>query len=639
MRTPVRYKPSAFASILFSFLLLASQTAILGQQRGTPTTSGVQSGPISDPQPDPGDIGTAAVTGTSVAGATISGGAATPYPILVPIAGLTGNVSKVTVTINDLTHTAVRDVDILLVAPTDDTRNLTILSDIGGGAASVSNIDLTLDDAAATNLPGGGTPVTGTFKPTDCDGNTGGACEGTGAEDAFPAPAPAVTNEPAGAGTATFASVFNGMTAAEANGNWRVYIVDDSVGVEGGTVGQISITIQEAAVPLSAGSLIISEYRTRGSGGAGDEFVELYNTTANPIIVAATDGSAGFSVASSTGIRCTIPNLTNIPAGGHFLCTGTAYSLASYAASNAPMATGLNDALGIALFNTANTANYSTTTRLDAVGPTSEANTLYREGAGVAAIATPPSTQYTFYRDLCNLGANNRCTAATGSAGNYGGGAGKPKDTGDNAADFLFADVVPTSTTAGQRLGAPGPENLASPIQRNAGTQEFLIDATVASSLAPNRVRNSTPSPGSTTQPLGTLSIRRRYVNNTGAPITSLRFRITNITTAPTPAAATGIADVRAITTPADVVITGVMDPATCASIGTPGTPQCSVTVKATTLENAAEQPNGGGFNSSWSVAIPGGSLANGGSIGVNFTLGVVQLGTFRLLLNVEALP
>jgi hypothetical protein len=62
------------------------------------------------------------------------------------------------------------------------------------------------------------------------------------------------------------------------------------------------------------------------------------------------------------------------------------------------------------------------------------------------------------------------------------------------------------------------------------------------------------------------------------------------------------------------------------------------VTVKATTLETPPAQPNDGGYNATMSVTL-GTPLLPGASIDVNFSLGVVQGGTFRFLIIVEALP
>jgi hypothetical protein len=134
----------------------------------------------------------------------------------------------------------------------------------------------------------------------------------------------------------------------------------------------------------------------------------------------------------------------------------------------------------------------------------------------------------------------------------------------------------------------------------------------------------------------GTLSIRRRVQNNTGSTVTRLRFRVIDMTTFPNPGG--GTADLRAITS-SPVVISGINDPATCASTGTPTTAPCQVTAQAVTLEAPPAQPNGGGYNSTLSLALPGPGLANGASVDVNFTLGVVQSGTFRFYIIIEALP
>jgi hypothetical protein len=134
------------------------------------------------------------------------------------------------------------------------------------------------------------------------------------------------------------------------------------------------------------------------------------------------------------------------------------------------------------------------------------------------------------------------------------------------------------------------------------------------------------------------MFIRRRVVNTTGAAVTRLRFRIVDVTTFPTPGA--GTADLRVISS-SDVVISNINDAATCASTGTPATIPCQVTAKATVLETPPLQSNGGGYNSTVAVGTItlGTPLANNASVDVNFALGVVQLGTFRFKLIIEALP
>lgn len=397
-----------------------------------------------------------------------------------------------------------------------------------------------------------------------------------------------------------------------------------------------------------AGTLLISELRTSGPGTSGtgdadDDFVELYNNTASPVTVNVADGSGGWGVYKS-GAACVdspvlvgvVPNNTTIPAHGHFLLTGSGYSLSNYPAGNngtvATTATGdaqLNATAAspnieadrnVAVFSTANPANISSANRFDAVGFT-PANTgancdLLREGTNLAGAGTGAITaQYSFLRSLTT---------------------GTSQDTNNNSADFL---VVSTTTSAvGSStpvLGAPGPENLTSPVLHTTTINSTLIDACQSTSAAPNRVRNTAPytdpapSAGSGTgaYPLGTLLTRRKFTNNTGGNVTRLRFRIVDITTAIAPA---GIADLRAITTPDTP---GVTISAACGG--------ASVTVRGTTLETPPAQPNGGGLNSTLSTGVVSLAqpLAPGNSVNIQFLLGVKQSGSFRFIIIVEALP
>lgn len=331
------------------------------------------------------------------------------------------------------------------------------------------------------------------------------------------------------------------------------------------------------------------------------------------------------------------------------------YSLASYPAGNGTTATGdatyisdIPDNAGIAIFNTSVAANFTLANRLDAVGSTSEANTDYKEGTGYPAL-TPFSIDYSFYRKIVGT-----CTNAPNNCGLVGGSfpvsgmTGFPQDTNNNAVDFIFVDTNGTSAGAGQRLGVPGPENLSSPVQRNDTVNGVLLDTTVLSSKAPNRQRDGgafcappnpvvppcVPAQNST---FGTLSIRRRFTNNTGGNVTRLRFRIIDQTTFP---AVSGVADLRNRTSSA-VVIATINDPATCAAKIPPEAAPCSVTVQGTTLEEPPSQPNGTGYNSTLSAGVV--TLATpilpGESINLQWVLGVQQTGNFRFYVNIEALP
>jgi hypothetical protein len=375
------------------------------------------------------------------------------------------------------------------------------------------------------------------------------------------------------------------------------------------------------AQTATAGQLLISEFRVRGPSGANDEFIEIYNNIGSDHTVTALSGT-GYGVAASDGTtRCSIPNGTVIPAGGHYLCTNsTNYSLNGYASGDATYTTDIPDNAGIAIFNN-NTGggSYVLANRIDAVGSTSEANVLYKEGAGYPAL-TPFSIDYSWLRDTCGKGGAvnllGPCTITT------------PKDTNSNSIDFYFVDTNGTSAGGGQRLGAPGPENLASPILRNSTIGGALLDTCVASSAAPNRVRDFTSDPANNST-FGTLDIRRTFTNATGGNVTRLRFRVIDLDTFP---AASGFADLRPRTSTSLVV---TVDRPPC------GSGSSNITVQGSTLEQPPSQPNGGGFNSSWSAGVVtlGTPLGNGASIDIRFLLGIQQAGNFRIYLNIEALP
>lgn len=355
--------------------------------------------------------------------------------------------------------------------------------------------------------------------------------------------------------------------------------------------------------------LIISEFRLRGPNGANDEFVEIYNNSGAAHKVKTTDGSAGYAVVASDGMtRFVIPNNTVIPGRGHYLgVNSVGYSLSSYPAGNGKTATGdktytmdIPDNFGVALFRTANPANFTLAKRLDAVGTDTEANTLYKEGTGYPQL-TPFSIDYSFYRDLSN---------------------GFPKDTNNNAADLVFVDSNGTSAGAGQRLGVAAPENLSSPIRRKGTQAVSPVDPETCLGCAANRVRDFTSDPANNST-FGTISIQRTFTNNTASKITRLRFRVTDITTFPSPS---GTSDLRPRTSSSVVI-----------SLASGGT----ATVKGTTLEQPPSQPNGGGFNSSFIVdsVTPAAPIQPGATIKVRFLFGIQQTGKYRIALNAEALP
>jgi len=373
-----------------------------------------------------------------------------------------------------------------------------------------------------------------------------------------------------------------------------------------------------------AASLIISEFRLRGSAGANDEFVELYNNSDSPINVCTADRSGAWTVAAwsssdaSARVVFSIPYGTVILARGHYLGVNVGaggYSLASHpggagtsAAGDATYNTDLDDDSGIALFKTANPDNFTSANRLDAAGFSGATPELYREGAGLTPVGSRDGN-HTFVRKMTSS---------------------LPQDTANNGSDFLFLATDGAIYGGVQAaLGAPGPENLASPVQRNDDIKASLIDQLQSSGDPPNSVRKQCPEAEecvATRSQLGTFSIRRRWTNQTGASVTRLRFRVVDVTTFPSADPAT-TADLRVISSAdlAGVQITG----------------GSTITVYGTTLEEPPNQPLGGGWNSTVGAGTitPSQPLAPGASINLQFLFGVQNTGAYRFFVNVEALP
>jgi subtilisin-like proprotein convertase family protein len=126
---------------------------------------------------------------------------ASHYPSTITVTGLSGVVSRATVTLYNTTHPSPSDVSALLVSP-GNLANTLLLSNTGG-RGSVSDTHLTFDDKASDFIPPGSI-ASGTYKPTNY-----GATDGL-----FPAPAPSPSRTPN-------LGAFNGT---DPNGDWNLYV-------------------------------------------------------------------------------------------------------------------------------------------------------------------------------------------------------------------------------------------------------------------------------------------------------------------------------------------------------------------------------------------------------------------------------
>jgi hypothetical protein len=576
--------------------------------------------------------GTGAGDGTADATMTFRGtltnvNAALNGMTFTPTAGFTG-AAVLTITSNDLGNTGSG-------GPLSDTDTVSI--QVGVTNVSIADSQLAEPQSGTANM---------VFTVTlSVPAPAGGASVNFTTQDE----APALNHATAGqdytttSGTINFAQgeqfktisvpVLSDNALAEGNESFLVVlsnpvnltITDDTA------TGTILITNQ-------AGTILISELRTSGPGGAGDDFVEIYNNTDSPHTV--NDASGGYGL-FKMGADCDagpvligiIPNGTVIPARGHYLFTGSAYSLANYGGTNAAagdqvLSQDIESDRNVAIFSTTSLVNLSTLTRLDAVGFGANIGgtcDLLREG--ITLTPTNGSVfEFSYFRDECGKKGNPAIFGPCPTGGFV-------MDSNSNTNDFIFVDTTGALTPAGQRLGAPGPQNLGAP-RLNLSIPAVFVDTTIGATAPPNRVRNFTPV---TNGANGTMSIRRRFINNTGANVTRLRFRVVDISTLTPPGF---IADLRVLDSLA-ITVNGVNDSATCAATGTPATAPCSVTVFGTTVEQPPAQSMGGALNSSLSagtITLPT-PLAPGQSINLQFLLGVQNPGSFKFFFNVEALP
>ena len=222
-------------------------------------------------------------------------GTASRYPSTIAVSGATGVVTRVTVTLDGLSHTNPDDLDVLLVGPGGQSA---ILMSDAGGTNDLADVTILIADNASVALPDSATITNGTFRPTNF---------GTG--DTFAAPAPA----------APYGTNLAGFRGLDPNGTWSLYIVDDrSTDIGSLAHGwQLSLTLSNpicctgwadlavggTAVPteLNPGDAVTFALGVTNLGTAGAASVWLTNIV-----------PAGFAVQSATTSQGTVAANGNI---------------------------------------------------------------------------------------------------------------------------------------------------------------------------------------------------------------------------------------------------------------------------------------------------------------------------------------
>ncbi|MGI8760852.1 MAG: Ig-like domain repeat protein [Jatrophihabitantaceae bacterium] len=217
-------------------------------------------------------------------------------------------------------------------------------------------------------------------------------------------------------------------------------------------------------------------------------------------------------------------------------------------------------------------------TLVDAVGM-STASPAFREGAGLPASASSAG-QYAYVRNAANAG---------------------PVQSGNNAADFQLAGPV----SAGGAQGIASPRDLASGVFALGVAPSTLLNPKLSAGVAPNRSVSGSM-----------LTVRRTITNtSTSATVTSLVLRMTAISVQGGPPSS---AHAWLVAQPAPATQTFTID----------GSP---VTVYGISPDA------GTGWNTTYTVLLPGGKLGPGQSVSVAMQFQAVQSGAYSFTYQPEA--
>jgi len=144
------------------------------------------------------------------------------YPSILSVTGMVGTIVGVSVTLSNLSHSYPDDLDILLVSPNEDA--VMLMSDaLGNGHRAFTDQTIIFSDDAQTTLPDiNSLPLAEVNRPVNYP-----------PPDTMPEPAP----------EGPYAGVLSAFNGKLANGDWKLFIMDDQQDDQGELQGGWSISI------------------------------------------------------------------------------------------------------------------------------------------------------------------------------------------------------------------------------------------------------------------------------------------------------------------------------------------------------------------------------------------------------------
>ena len=209
---------------------------------------------------------------------------------------------------------------------------------------------------------------------------------------------------------------------------------------------------------LQATNIVISEFRFRGSNGANDEFIELYNPTLSSVDISGWL-IRGSNNAGTVTTRATLPALTILKPGQYYLIANTGYNDSTI--PDLTYGTGISDDGGVAV------TLADGTTIIDQAGLS--AGSAYKEGTQQTSL--PATIDQGYERKIG--GASDSCL-----------------DDGNNVTDF-------------QLKNPSAPQNSSNPRRGCGFSSDLQLSQTV-----------SNPSPNAGTNVNFTITITNTGINN-----------------------------------------------------------------------------------------------------------------------------